>query len=77
MVFSRILESNQSLKGMVLVRVSCVGKEFGFSWEDGKVQVPEFGVVEKDLVEGKHRLIIDMDAHLDTIEFDFRNLFVQ
>lgn len=39
--------------------------------------VPEFDIVEQDLIDGKHRLIVDMDAHLDAIELDFKNTYVK
>lgn len=52
---------------MPVVKVTCSAKEFTFTNEDNKITTPEFKIVEKDLIEGRHRLIIDMDAHLDTI----------
>lgn len=41
------------------------------------VNAPDFDVVATDLYEGKHRLIVDMDAHLDAVELDFRNVYVK
>lgn len=75
---SRITENNQQLKNMHVVRVTCKNKKFQFINEDkSNVVVPDFDTVEQDLIDGKHRFIVDMDAHLDTIELDFRNTFVK
>ena len=36
----------------------------------------KFDSLQKDLVEGKHRLIIDLDAHFENIQLDFTNSYV-
>ena len=74
---TRVVENNQQLKGMILVKVTCVDKTFNLFSENSNINFPQFSVLDKDLVEGNHRFIIDLDAHLDDVSLDFRNTYVK
>lgn len=39
--------------------------------------VPEWSVAEEGLRKGDYRFLVDFDAHLEEIELDFRNTYVQ
>lgn len=36
----------------------------------------KFDSIQKELAEGEHRLIIDLDSHFENIELDFTNGYV-
>lgn len=62
---------------MILVKVYCVDKVIDLKSEDANIKFPSFDIVKKDLNNGSHRLIVDMDAHLDAIDLDFTNSYVK
>lgn len=37
---------------------------------------PEFSSLEQGLKGGEYRYIIDMDAHLEEVQLDFRNTYL-
>ena len=38
---------------------------------------PEFASLDDGLKKGEYRYIVDMDAHLEEIELDFRNTYLE
>lgn len=52
---------------MIILKVSCKNKDFKITCDDHDIKTPTINSIEKDLTEGKHRLIVDMDTHLDAI----------
>jgi hypothetical protein len=75
-IFTRVIDFNQQLKNMSIIKIECKNKEFIFTCNEIVIETQKFNAIEQDLIEGKHRLIIDMDAHLDAIELDFTNGYV-
>jgi hypothetical protein len=38
---------------------------------------PELSSLEEGLCSGEYRFLVDMDAHLEEVELDFRNPYLQ